>query len=70
MTRLNVPGCLLRWLLPDSDNKWILGPDEERPIELSCLTPVGPPPAYLEAIDYVPFEETDQWNQLRFDNVR
>ena len=68
-SRLALPGCLLRWLLPGEDNKLIPGPDEELPVELSCLTPEGAPPDYLEKIEQVPLADT-QWNQLRLDNTR
>jgi len=69
LSRLSLPGCLVRWLLPGDDDKWLPGPDEEMPIDLACLTPEGSPPDYLEKLEDVPYNDS-QWSQLRVDAQR
>lgn len=69
ISRLSLPGCLIRWLLPNEEGKWSAGPEEDKPVELSCLTPEGKPPSYLEKMEHVPFED-QQWVQLRLDAAR
>ncbi|CAG5090955.1 Oidioi.mRNA.OKI2018_I69.PAR.g12786.t1.cds [Oikopleura dioica] len=69
LSRLSMPGVIIRWLLPGPKKTWEIGPDHDLPIELSCLTALGPPPKYLKQLEVLDLDEP-QWHQVRLDTPR